>query len=274
MTGTYATDNLSAEKDVFKNIYEANVGFKISKSKNLWIDAGIMPSHIGWETAVVKDNFNLTRSLAAENSPYFETGAKISYTSESRKWFISGMLLNSWQRIAKAEGNKSLSFGHQLTYKPTDKITLNSSSFIGNDKPNTEKGMRYFHDFYLMNQWNEKFQTIIGFDFGAEQKEKGSSNYFKWYSSNLLAKYQLNPKTAIGGRVEYFADVNNVIVATQNNSGFKVLGISANVGYQIHKNLLWRTEARNFSSKDTIFLKDINYQKQNFFVTTSVSAWF
>ncbi len=76
MSGTYATDNLSAEKDVFKFINEANIGFKISKTKNLWIDAGILPSHIGWETAVGKHNLNLTRSLAAENSPYFEKEQK------------------------------------------------------------------------------------------------------------------------------------------------------------------------------------------------------
>lgn len=274
MTGTYASDNLSAEKDVFKNIYEANVGFKISKSENLWIDAGILPSHIGWETAVGKDNFNLTRSLAAENSPYFETGVKISYTSESGKWFMSGMLLNGWQRISKVEGNNLLSFGHQITYKPTDKITLNSSSFIGNDKPNTEKRMRYFHDFYLINQWNSKFQTIFGFDLGAEQKQKGSSDYNIWYSPNFLAKYQLNDKTAIAGRVECFSDKNNVIIVPQNNLGFRFLGISANVDHQIHKNLLWRIEVRNFSSNEAIFLKETNYQKQNFFVTTSVSAWF
>ena len=78
MAGTYAQDNLSAEQDALKLINEANVGFKISKTKNIWIDAGIMPSHIGWESAIGKDNMNLTRSLAAENSPYFETGAKIS----------------------------------------------------------------------------------------------------------------------------------------------------------------------------------------------------
>lgn len=274
MTGTYASDNLSAEKDVFKFINEANIGFKISKSKNLWIDAGIMPSHIGWETAVGKDNLTLTRSLAAENSPYFETGAKISYTSESGKWFLSGLVLNGWQRIARVEGNQTLAFGHQLTYKPTEKITINSSSFVGNDKPNSEKKMRYFHDFYVINQWNNKFQTIFGFDIGAEQKEKRSSRYNSWFSPNFLAKYQLNDKTSISGRVEYFSDENNVIIAPQNNLGFQVLGLSANVDYQIQTNILWRIEAKNFSAKDALFLKDNDFTKQNFFITTSVSAWF
>lgn len=274
MAGTYASDNLSAEKDVFKNIYEANIGFKISKSKNLWIDAGILPSHIGWETAIGKDNLTLTRSLAAENSPYFETGAKISYTSESGKWFLSGLILNGWQRIARVEGNQTISFGHQITYKPNEKLTINSSSFIGNDKPTSEKKMRYFHDFYAINQWNPKFQTIVGFDLGAEQKEKGSSQYYSWFSPNFLAKYQWNEKTSVSGRVEYFSDKNNVIIAPQNNLSFQVLGISANVDYQIYKNVLWRLEARNFSSKDLLFMKNDNFSKNSFAITTSISAWF
>ncbi len=274
MSGTYASDNLSAEKEVFKFINEANIGFKISKNKNLWIDAGILPSHIGWESAVGKDNLTLTRSLAADNSPYFETGAKISYTSESGKWFLSGLVLNGWQRIARVEGNQTLAFGHQITYKPTDKITINSSSFVGNDKPTSEKRMRYFHDFYIINQWNDQFQTILGFDLGAEQKEKGSSAYNSWFSPNILAKYQLNDKTSVSGRVEYYSDKNNVIIAQQNNLGFQVFGFSGNVDYQIQKNVLWRIEARNLSSKDAIFMKNTDFQKQNIFVSTSVSAWF
>lgn len=40
MTGTYANANLAAEPGVLKNIFEANGGYKLSKTINLWIDAG------------------------------------------------------------------------------------------------------------------------------------------------------------------------------------------------------------------------------------------
>ena len=42
--GTYVNANYTAEPAVLKNIYEANAGIKISKKKNLWIDAGIFSS--------------------------------------------------------------------------------------------------------------------------------------------------------------------------------------------------------------------------------------
>ncbi|MBB4807721.1 hypothetical protein HNP38_003037 [Chryseobacterium defluvii] len=274
MAGTYAQDNLASEEDALKYVNEANIGIKISKNKNLWIDAGIMPSHIGWESAIGKDNMNLTRSLAAENSPYFETGAKVSYTADNGKWFLSGLVLNGWQRIAKAGGNQSISFGHQVTYKPNDKITLNSSSFIGNDKPKEEKRMRYFHDLYGSFQLTKEFSAVLGFDIGAEQKSKGNEQYSIWYTPNILMKYQFNDQWALAGRVEYFYDENGVIINTGTTNGFQTFGYSLNVDYAILKNVVFRTEARGFTSKDAIFVKNDDFRKGNFFITTSLAAWF
>ncbi|MEY8761068.1 porin [Chryseobacterium tongliaoense] len=274
MAGTYAQDNMAAEQDALRYINEANIGIKISKNKNLWIDAGIIPSHIGWESAIGKDNINLTRSFAAENSPYFETGAKISYTSDNGKWFLSGLVLNGWQRIAKPEGNQSISFGHQVTYKPTEKITLNSSSFIGNDKTKDEKRMRYFHDLYGSFQLTEQFSAVLGFDIGAEQKLKGSDQYNIWYSPNILMKYQINPKWALAGRAEYYNDKNGVIINTGTPNGFQTFGYSVNIDYAILKNVVFRTEARSFTSKDAIFTKNDELKQGNFFITTSLAAWF
>lgn len=274
MVGTYPQDNLSAEQDLLKNVSEANIGFKISKTKNIWIDAGIMPSHIGWESAIGKDNLTLTRTIAAENSPYFETGAKISYTSDNGKFFLSGLVLNGWQRIARPEGNQTLAFGHQLTYQFSDKFSVNSSSFVGNDKPTDDKRMRYFHDLYANFKLGEKWSGFAGFDAGFEQKSKGSDSYNSWYSPNLLLNYAITDKTKVGGRVEYYNDKNGVIINSATPNGFETFGYSLNVDHQIHKNVLWRTEARGFSSRDKIFTKDNIPESTNFFITTSLSAWF
>lgn len=274
MGGTYAQDNMAAEQGALRYVNEANIGIKISKNKDLWIDAGIMPSHIGWESAIGKDNINLTRSIAAENSPYFETGAKISYTSDNGKWFLSGLVLNGWQRIAKAEGNQSISFGHQVTYKPNGNITLNSSSFIGNDKAKDEKRMRYFHDLYGSFQLTKQFSAILGFDIGAEQKTKGSEQYNIWYSPNVQMKYQIDDKWALAGRLEYYNDKNGVIINTGTPNGFQTFGYSLNVDYAVFKNVVFRTEARGFTSKDALFVKNGDFRQGNFFVASSLAAWF
>ena len=147
MAGTYAEYNLAAEQDLMKNIFEANVGVKISSKYNLWVDAGIMPSHIGFESAIGKDCMNLTRSILADNSPYYEAGVKIGYTSSSEKWYLAAMYLNGWQRTQKVDGNQTPAFGTQVTYKPSGKITLNWSTYFGNEQPDINRKWRYFNNF-------------------------------------------------------------------------------------------------------------------------------
>ncbi|UFH30935.1 porin [Chryseobacterium sp. C-71] len=267
--GTYMNANYAAEQGVMKNIFESNVGLKISKKHNLWIDAGIFPSHIGFESAIGKDNWALTRSLAADNSPYFETGAKISYTSESGKWFVSGLVLNGWQRIQRVDGNSTPAFGHQLTFKPNEKLTINSSSFIGNDKPDSIRQMRYFHNLYAVYQINKKFGVTAGFDIGAEQKEKGSEQYNIWYTPVLIAKYNATEKLSFTARGEYYQDEKGVIIATGTENGFKTFGYSLNADYQILPNLVWRTEIRNLSSKDAIFMNRIDEINKNSLTATT-----
>ncbi len=274
-TGTYMNANYAAEPGVLKNIYEANVGIKISKSKNLWIDAGILPSHIGFESAVSKDCFTLTRSLLADNSPYYESGAKISYTSDSGKWFISGLVLNGWQRIQRVDGNSTVAFGHHLTYKPTEKITLNSSSFIGNDKPDSIRQMRYFHNLYGIFQLTEKVALTTGFDIGAEQKTKGSKQYNIWYSPVVIARYSPTQKLSFAARGEYYQDKNGVIITTGTKNGFQTFGYSLNADYWIFPNLVWRTEVKSLNSKDHIFFnRDNEFRKNNFSAVTSLAVSF
>lgn len=276
MTGTYANANLAAEPGVLKNIFEANAGVKISKTKNLWVDAGIFASHIGFESAIGADCWNMTRSILAENSPYYLSGAKISYTSDDDRWFLSGLILNGWQRIQRVPGNQTPAFGHQITWTPNEKITLNSSSFIGSDTPDSTRQMRYFHNFYGQFQFNEKFGLIAGFDIGAEQKGKGGSEYNTWYSPVLIARYTPTEKLAFAARAEYYSDQGEVIVSTGTPNGFQTFGYSINMDVRVMENVLWRLEARTFNSRrDNIFLdRNQNAVDNNYFAGTSLSIAF
>jgi hypothetical protein len=274
MTGTYANANLAAEPGVLKNIFEANAGVKISSKKNLWIDAGIFGSHIGFESAIGKDCWNVTRSILADNTPYYEAGAKISYTTDNGKWFLSGLLLNGWQRIQRVEGNSLPSFGTQITFKPSDKITLNSSSFIGTDKPDSARQMRYFHNFYGIFQLSDKVGVTLGFDYGVEEKNPEKSSTNAWMSPVVIARFFVSDKVTIGLRGEYYEDRHGVIIATGTPNGFRTTGVSANFDYQLLPNAIWRVEARNFTSKDEVFVKGEGTSKSNTFVTTSLAVSF
>ncbi|NOT50919.1 MAG: porin [Chitinophagaceae bacterium] len=270
--GTYMNANYAAEPGVLKNIFEANAGVKISKKKNLWIDAGIMPSHIGFESAISKDCWNLTRSILADNTPYFEAGAKISYTTDDGKWFLSGMALNGWQRITRVSGNSLMSWGTQIQFKPSSKVLVNYSTFIGTDKPDSVRLSRFFHNIYGIFNVTDKFGVTVGFDIGTEEKTPASEDKNTWYSPVIILKYAFNDKWAIAARGEYYSDENGVIITTGTPNGFKTTGMSVNIDHSPFKNILVRLEIRHLSSKDDVFIKPSGVTNSNTFVTSSIAV--
>jgi hypothetical protein len=270
MAGTYAQYNMAAEQDLLQNVFEANVGVKISKEHNLWIDAGVMPSHIGFESAIGKDCMTLTRSIGADNTPYYETGVKIGYTSASEKWYLAAMYLNGWQRIQKMDGNQTPAFGTQVTFKPSASLSLNWSTYVGNEQPDIDKKWRYFNDFFGTFKVTEKTSVIAGFDIGAQQSAKGSSDYDVWYNPSVIVQYKPTDKIQLAARGEYYQDKNGVMIATGTPNGFKTYGFSANFDYLVANNIMFRLEARSLNSKDDIFLKNNNPTNSNVFLTTSL----
>ncbi|MBK7375526.1 MAG: porin [Chitinophagaceae bacterium] len=272
--GTYMNANYAAETGVLKNIFEANAGLKISKKKNLWIDAGIFSSHIGFESAVSKDCWTLTRSMLADNSPYFEAGAKLTYTSNNNRWIISGLLLNGWQRIKRVDGNSLMSFGTQLQYKPNTTTTFNYSTFVGTDKPDSARLWRCFHNLYGIFNVTPKFGITAGFDIGSEQKTKAGSDFNTWYSPVLILKYAVNDKWTVATRGEYYDDKYGVIIASGTPNGFKTAGYSVNVDYAPLPNAVIRLELRSLNSKDDVFTKGSGISNNNTFVTSSIAVSF
>lgn len=275
MAGTYANANLAHEPNLLRHIYEANIGVRLSSKHQLWLDAGVFPSHIGFESAIGKDCRTLTRSISADNSPYYESGAKLSYQTKNEKWNLSALLLNGWQKIQRLPGNNTPAFGHQITYSPFSKLSLNSSSFIGSDTPDSTRQMRYFHNLYAIYQLHPKLELIAGLDNGMQQKQKNGSEYHHWYSTVLIMTYHLNTKIDLAARAEYYSDPNQIIVTLpynpQNPKGFKTLGYSLNIDYKISKQALFRMEGRYFESASPVFKYESGYTNQNYYLTACIA---
>ena len=272
MAGSYPQANLAAEPELFRNIYEANAGVRLGRTKDIWLDAGILPSHIGSETAISKDCWTLTRSIQAENSPYYETGLRVSYRAPNRKWYVAALLLNGWQRIKRADGNNTVSLGSQVTYTPTDRFLINSSTFIGNDKPDSVKKWRYFHNLYSIWQLSDKWRITLGIDVGLEQEHRRSSVLKIWYSPLALLRYQ-NKNWAVTARAEYYEDEKGVIVPLVDNKPFHMQGYSLNIDRKVHK-LLFRVEGRTFRNDTAYFINPSGISLSNFQLTTSLSFAF
>ncbi len=274
MAGSYTNANFAAEPGVLKNIYEANAGIKLSQNANLWLDAGVFSSHIGFESAVSKDCWVLTRNISSENTPYFETGAKITYGSNDGKFTAALLYLNGWQRITRQNGNSQPAGGLQLTWKPTDKITVNYSNYIGTEGVDSIRVNRFYNNLYGTFQVTDQFGLTLGFDYGTQQKTKGDDHKNEILSPVAIAQYKFADKWAVAGRVEYYQDKNGIFIATTTPNGFQTTGYSMNVDYSPVPNAMVRLEGKIYNSKDKIFLRNANSVENNAAITASIAVSF
>ena len=184
------------------------------------------------------------------------------------------MRLNGWQRITRVEGNSLLSYGTQVYYKASDKVTLNYSTFIGTDKPDSARLWRYFHNLYGVLQFSDKVGLTAGFDIGTEQKTKNGNNYNTWYSPVSILRFTPSAKWAMALRGEYYSDKNGVIVFTETPNGFRTSSFSLNLDYLPQANVALRLEVRAFDSKDKIFVKRTGTSNNNTAITFSTAIGF
>jgi len=251
MVGDYAKYNLSAEPGWAKPLFEANVGFKPFKQHAIWIDAGVMPSHLGFESAIGGDCYNVTRSILAENSPYYESGLRVSYTDPKENLYVALLVLNGWQKIQMPTSNFTPSLGVQINYKAAKNLTLNYSNFIGKINLDPINAFRTFHNLYAIYEATERSSFIVGFDVGTQKSKQ--TNTAIWYTPVIISKIKLNQKHTIAGRIEYYHDKNEIIIPTATLNGYQTFGASVNYDYQILPQMLWRAELKRYSSKDPIF---------------------
>lgn len=268
--GTYAEDNYSAEPKILRWINQANIGFALNKSKTVWLDAGIMPSHIGFENAISTENLTLSRSLIAENSPYFLTGGKIGWQTNPRLYF-SFWVTKGWQVIQGIEGNSQPSIGTQVNFKSSEKLTLNWSTFIGNNFNDENRRMRYFSNHYAIWDPAGDWKFIAGIDLGWEQKMKNSRTLNFWTGGTIIVSYNINPNLITSFRGEFYSDPQGVIALNQNMEGLQTNGFSLNLDRKIGENLIFRIESRYLTSPKEQFLKESNPSSSNLFMLASVA---
>lgn len=271
--GTYVRDNYATEAKGLRHLFEANAGISLNRRRNLWLDAGIFASHIGFESAVAGDNWTMTRSLLAENSPYYLTGLKLSHQPQER-WEWAALLLSGWQRIQFLPGNSLPAIGTQVKFSPGKEISFNWSTFLGTNDPDSLRRMRYFNNLYGQFRISERWALIAGFDIGVQQKQKHSRTYDVWYSPVLIAQWTMQRQWKMALRGEYYHDPESVIIPTFSRQGFKTAGFSLNIDYVPVAYVLCRLEARWMRASDPVFGEGASLSHNNATIGSSLSMRF
>jgi hypothetical protein len=264
-TGTYVQSNLIAEPSLLKNVLEASAGTRFGD--NVWVDVGIFPSHIGMEGIVSKDNWNYSRSLVADYSPYYEAGVSVT-AGLSDQITVRGLVVNGWQNIMETNGDKAI--GTQIQFKPSESVLLNWSTFTGNEAPDSAASrLRIFNDVYAVVTLTPAWTAALVFDIGVQENDGNSSDL--WHGGSLMTRYSFSENWAVGGRLEYFSDEAGVIVPTGTPENFQTVSASVNIDLTIVPNLVWRIEGRMFESKDAIYPSGSGLKTNDGFVAVSAA---
>ncbi|MBC7525004.1 MAG: porin [Flavobacterium sp.] len=264
-SGTYVESNYANEK--IKYLNEAFIGVFLDAEKKNILEVGILPSYIGFESATTSANITLTRSILAENSPYFMAGVKLNRLI-SKKVSLAGIVSNGWQKINKPNRKALPSFGAQLVYKPSEKSTLNWSTFIGDEPIEDNLRTRYFSNLFWDYKWSPKWHTITGFDIGY-QKKQSENNFSNWYSPVFITQYELNKKWQTALRLEYYQDKEAVLIGSK-----QTLGTSINFDYLPNPKVKFRCEAKYYNANEPFFMRNNQLVRGNFIITTSLSFEF
>jgi len=270
-TGTYPDANYAAEPQIFKNIYEAWGGVRVAKY--LWLDAGIFLSHIGLEGPISRDDLTLTRSIMADNSPYYEAGAKLTY-DRGQKWLFSALVLNGWQVIR--DRNQNEAFGTQIQFRPSAKWLLNSSTFVGegyNQPDSVGRQLRYFHDFYVTYDPSPKWKLAGAFDAGVQARAHNAGGYDNWQGGALIVRRRLWARAGLVGRVEYFRDPAAVLAPTRAG-GLNTVGYSLGFDYMPVPRVILRAEGKQFVDRNEVFALNKVPRRTNAAVTVLLGLTF
>ncbi len=265
-TGTYFIKNLSAEPMGYRNIFECYGGLKLSSRNSIWLDAGIMPSHIGYESAISMDQPTLTRSLVSDFSPYYETGVKISKQTSNSSFSL--LWLNGWQRIWRNPKEAGTHLGSQFTFNQGG-FFLNYSGYYGGLGTGNTADIRIFHDLFTKIKLRDNFQIWLLMDWGSDNV---GNDRKLWWGMTSVVQYKLNKQLSTALRAERFKDNNNRIIVSAPLPA-NIGGYSWNIDYSLNTAVVLRAEIKQFYSDRTIFYnQDASFSNKSLQGIVSI-AW-
>lgn len=249
-----------------RNLQEAYAGYKLFD--RLWLDMGVFFGHIGFENWISHNNWNYTRALYADNTPYYATGARLSFEATARLK-LQLQLLNGWQVITPPNRDKSVGTQVSYAFSPVFKIVHNG--FAGNVAPDdTTTQYRFYSNLIFEVNPLRAIAFALSADVGA-QKNATNNDYLAWYTGAFYVRWLITEQLSSALRLEYFIDRSEVLVKTSTTNGFSVGGFTTNLDYAPMEMYRLRLEYRNFFSRDAVYAFTDAARSQEHMVTVAAS---
>lgn len=238
----------------YRNIQEANAGVRLAKG--LWLDMGFFKTHVGTESFLPRDNHLSIMTLGTFYGPFYQSGARLSYDTESA-WHFELHAINGYN--LHIDNNDYKTFGLLVSHDFGDQLGLSYSAMAGQENVGQLDDAFLVYQNLYSNLSYDKLDIQVGLDVAMANQWKTGQG---WLPHPLIAglatvKYHVNQKFAFGVRGEVFQDessinslrltpVVNPAVGSRNieSVGMTIFGGTIGFEYAPNQNGFIRLESR------------------------------
>jgi hypothetical protein len=196
--------NLAGSKWL-RHLGPTDLSYLAPVGKGLTIQGGIFGSLIGYDSLYAKDNLNYTRPWGADYTPYLMLGVNASYPFSDR---TTGTMFVVNDYFHLANPNSVPSFGGQIAYKATGRVTLKETVLVGPHQEDTAfEFWRLFSDTIV--EWkSEKSTVAFEYQVGQEKVATASGERALWMAAQLPLHYAFDKHWSATVRPETAWDRN------------------------------------------------------------------
>jgi len=186
-----------------RHLGPVNVSYLAPGGKGLTIQGGIFASLIGYDGLYAKDNLTYTRPWTGDYTPYFMLGVNASYPVTSRLT-ATGFVVNGYWHLAHA--NDVPSFGGQLAYKATDRVTVKETVMYGPHQADTAlRYWRFFSD-SIVERKTGSVTAAFEYQIGSEDVATAGDPRALWTAAQAPVKWAVGGPWSVIVRPEFAWD--------------------------------------------------------------------
>ena len=199
--------------ETYRHFARANVSYLFPVGNEFRLTGGLINSYIAYESYYAMPNPNYTRGYITDNVPYFLFGLEGLYPLRDTL-NLSLYAVSGWNYLANP--NDHPSFGLQVNWKASPRITFTQNLYYGPEQENTGlQFWRFFSDSIL--EWKKApFLVAVSFDVGTEKQAEPIGNpRYDWMAGALWAAWHIGGPWTLGFRPEFYYDPDGLITGSQ-----------------------------------------------------------
>lgn len=270
--GTAGTN--SAVDEVSKHIGQATLTYSPESLDGVAITVGKMYTHLGYEVAKAKDNWQYSRSYTyGFGMPVWHTGIAITFPMVKDVLSAGLFLYNGWNNLY--DNNDGKTYGLQFKLTPVDKFAITYNLITGPEQAEENGNFRTVNELNLLVNFSSKVQGVVEGLFGFEP-EGNAGKTTKWFGVSVHARAQITDWLWMSPRFEFFRQ-NDGTAAGADTFGTEDQNIISGTwtnGFVIGNGLEARLELRYDGSKNERLFVTNDGTKSKHQFTTAIAGMY